>query len=143
VYKRLIGSLFIVSMIGACSVVPEPDVVRGPAADQSPASAKSAGQGAKSTAATLGIPPGHLPPPGSCRIWEPGRPPGHQEAPGDCDTLARRVDRGEWLVYRPGRDKKYVEVRVYDGPRTGVTLVRLFDILTGELLEEREVGPTR
>ena len=34
--------------------------------------------------AHLGIPPGHLPPPGHCRIWVPGRPPGHQPPPDSC-----------------------------------------------------------
>ncbi len=32
----------------------------------------------------LGIPPGHMPPPGSCRIWYPDRPPGHQPPPDPC-----------------------------------------------------------
>lgn len=31
-----------------------------------------------------GIPPGHLPPPGHCRDWIPGRPPGHQPPPYKC-----------------------------------------------------------
>ena len=31
-----------------------------------------------------GIPPGHLPPPGACRVWIDGRPPGHQPPPTDC-----------------------------------------------------------
>jgi len=30
------------------------------------------------------IPPGHLPPPGECRVWLPGLPPGHQPPPGRC-----------------------------------------------------------
>ena len=33
-----------------------------------------------STAATLKIPPGHLPPPGECRVWLPDVPPGQQKA---------------------------------------------------------------
>lgn len=32
----------------------------------------------------LHIPPGHLPPPGECRIWYPGVPPGHQPPPLSC-----------------------------------------------------------
>ena len=32
------------------------------------------------------IPPGHLPPPGACRVWFPDRPPGRQPAPGACDV---------------------------------------------------------
>jgi hypothetical protein len=30
------------------------------------------------------IPPGHLPPPGECRVWYPDRPAGHQPPPGRC-----------------------------------------------------------
>lgn len=35
------------------------------------------------------VPPGHLPPPGYCRLWYPGRPPGHQPAPQPCGRLFR------------------------------------------------------
>lgn len=30
------------------------------------------------------IPRGHLPPPGECRVWYPGRPSGHQPPPFRC-----------------------------------------------------------
>ena len=30
------------------------------------------------------IPPGHLPPPGECRVWRPGVPAGHQPPPFRC-----------------------------------------------------------
>jgi hypothetical protein len=30
------------------------------------------------------IPPGHLPPPGECRVWRRGVPPGHQPPPFRC-----------------------------------------------------------
>lgn len=33
------------------------------------------------------IPPGHQPPPGSCRLWYSDRPAGHQPPPGDCSLL--------------------------------------------------------
>jgi hypothetical protein len=45
-----------------------------------------------------GIPPGHLPPPGACRIWYPGTPPGLQPPPGNCRELRHHVPRGAWLV---------------------------------------------
>jgi hypothetical protein len=44
------------------------------------------------------IPPGHMPPPGACRIWYPDRPPGHQPPPGDCRALERQVPPGAWLI---------------------------------------------
>jgi hypothetical protein len=44
------------------------------------------------------IPPGHLPPPGECRIWFPGRAPGHQPPPGPCSELRHRVPAGAILV---------------------------------------------
>ena len=44
------------------------------------------------------IPPGHLPPPGECRIWYPDRPPGHQPPPGDCYSLQYQVPPGAVLV---------------------------------------------
>ena len=30
------------------------------------------------------MPQGHLPPPGACRTWYPGRPAGHQPPPHRC-----------------------------------------------------------
>jgi hypothetical protein len=45
------------------------------------------------------IPPGHLPPPGLCRVWFPDRPPGHQPPPGRCDRLRHQVPPGAILVH--------------------------------------------
>ena len=47
----------------------------------------------------LHIPPGHLPPPGQCRIWFPDRPPGHQPPPGPCHVLQYQVPPGAVLVH--------------------------------------------
>lgn len=44
------------------------------------------------------VPPGHMPPPGECRIWYPGRPPGQQPPPGDCAVLQHQVPPGAILV---------------------------------------------
>ena len=85
----------------------------------------------RSTAATLGIPPGHLPQPGECRVWIPGTPPGQQ--PGSksraCPGIAAEAPVGSWIVYRPTRDRKLVHVRVVDARRQGVvTVVRVFNV---------------
>ena len=90
-----------------------------------------------STAATLGIPPGHLPGPGQCRIWVHGTPPGHQPPPGDCSALAARVPAGAWLVYRPTENRKHVRVSVYDARNPGVIIaIRLYDVANGRFLRE-------
>lgn len=44
------------------------------------------------------IPPGHMPPPGQCRIWYPDRPPGHQPPSGSCRKLRHQVPPGAVLV---------------------------------------------
>ena len=44
------------------------------------------------------IPPGHMPPPGECRIWFPDLPPGQQPPPRDCSELQRPIPRGAVLV---------------------------------------------
>jgi hypothetical protein len=97
-----------------------------------------------STAAKFGIPPGHLPPPGQCRVWIPGEAPGKQKkyASGDCADVANAVPAGGWLVYRPGEDKKEVVVREY-GKSHDVVSVRVFDIVTGALLRELDPAEGR
>jgi hypothetical protein len=108
----------------------------------------------KSTAATLGIPPGHLPPAGQCRVWMPGKPPGHQARPRSCANIEAFAPRGSWIVYGPvdggsdkgkgkgkakGHDKKLVRVRVVDEHRAGVIVwVRVFDAASGVLVSEEK-----
>lgn len=48
--------------------------------------------------ARSGIPQGHMPSSGQCRVWYPGRPPGHQPPPGNCRVLRHRMPAGTWLV---------------------------------------------
>jgi hypothetical protein len=91
-----------------------------------------------STARTLGIPPGHLPPPGKCRIWIPGVPPGHQGPSGSCAALARRVPTNGLLVYRPTKNKKEVKVSVYHAHRPGVVVaIRYYSASNGKLLRQQ------
>lgn len=63
----------------------------------------------------LGIPKGHMPPPGSCRIWYPGRPPGHQPPPFKCGAGGFRMPLGAFLVQR--LDGKLIQVDEYDKGR--------------------------
>ncbi len=116
---------------GSGSSAPEPR----PSARSTPVSSGTV-RTSTSTAATLGIPPGHLPPPGECRIWVPGTPPGHQRDAASCSTLERQVPRGAWLVHRPSKDKKVVNVWVYDSGASLPTVMRVFDAVTGAFISE-------
>jgi hypothetical protein len=90
-----------------------------------------------SSAATLKIPPGHLPAPGQCRVWIPGEPPGHQPRPRSCARIERTAPAGSWIVYTPSDDKKVVHVRVVDERRPGVVVrVRVYDVKRGTLIRE-------
>ena len=47
-----------------------------------------------------GVPKGHYPPPGSCRIWYPNRPPGHQPPATSCNNLYRvRLEPGAFILH--------------------------------------------
>jgi hypothetical protein len=74
---------------------------------------------------SLGIPKGHLPPPGECKIWIPGRPPGQQGPPQSCPSALRNAPLGAWIITHTGnrykvnlfsRTRRNVieEVRYYD-----------------------------
>ena len=40
-----------------------------------------------------GVPPGHIPPPGQCRVWYDNVPPGRQPAPVSCSEAERVASR--------------------------------------------------
>lgn len=48
--------------------------------------------------ADLGIPKGHLPPPGECKVWFPDRPAGHQPPPQSCSSAFRDRPLGAWVI---------------------------------------------
>jgi hypothetical protein len=84
---------------------------------------------------TLGIPPGHLPPPGKCRLWYPDRPPGHQPPPESCGHVHAHVPAGAWLIHRPNDEPQYVDVSVYDTYQPGIVItIGLFDVDTGAFI---------
>ena len=102
-----------------------------PSSDPDERSAKKTQRG------PIGIPPGHYPPPGQCRVWHPGTPPGHQPRPGTCSVVERNVGPGDWLLYRPTDEKKVIRVSVYDERRPGVRIaVRVYDSQTGHYLRD-------
>lgn len=90
--------------------------------------------------ASLGIPPGHYPPPGACRVWVPGRPPGHQPDPCPCASLVAGVPAGAWVLYRP-LDGNVLEVTAYDpkSPKV-VASVTWYDLGSGELIRATKGG---
>ena len=126
---------------GACThtmrtIILEPPPPSNPEVRRAPPDETNRGP---STAATLGIPPGHLPQAGECRIWIPGTPPGHQPKPKSrpCPGIATIAPAGSWIVYRPTEDRKVVHVREVDSRRAGaVVRIRIFDIETSRLLRE-------
>ncbi len=90
-----------------------------------------------STAATLGVPPGHLPPPGMCRVWIQGRPPGRQAQARSCDGILAVAPAGAWILYRPDTDRRVVHVRYVDERRAGIVLrIRVFDAESGAFVRE-------
>ena len=132
VRRILPAGLLVISALGCSSSIqtsrsPEP---AGRSAAPTPV-------GRQSTAARLGIPPGHLPPEGGCRIWVPGTPPGRQRAAESCQAVERHAPAGSWIVYRPTRDKKLVHVRVVDDRRGGsVVRVRVYEVADGRFVRE-------
>jgi hypothetical protein len=87
------------------------------------------------SAKELGIPPGHLPPPGQCRIWYPGVPPGRQPPPGPCGQLARQLPAGAWLVQRSHERPGQIRVSEchHDKPSV-IVAVRLYEVTSGKLV---------
>lgn len=55
-----------------------------------------------------GIPAGHLPPPGECRVWHEGRPPGHQPPPTNCREAERIAagSRNTRVIYGDDRNDR-------------------------------------
>lgn len=91
------------------------------------------------SAANLSIPPGHLPPPGECRIWFPGRPPGHQPPPQRCSVAERELPAGAWLLYRPKQHPEYIHVNVCHTSRPAVVVaIRVYEAEGGRFVREEE-----
>jgi hypothetical protein len=77
------------------------------------------------------VPRGHMPPPGSCRVWIDGVPPGRQPSPTDCRTAERQR---RYYEQRYGRN-----ARVIYGSRTSGR----YDVRNGDVVYGRRDGNCR
>lgn len=54
------------------------------------------------------VPPGHMPPPGMCRVWIVGRPAGHQPRPTSCAKAFRTgYGPGVVILHTPSRADRW------------------------------------
>ena len=89
-----------------------------------------------STAATLDVPPGHLPDEGECRIWIPGTPPGLQARARSCDGVLDDAPPGAMVLEGLSDNRQHVRV-IYMGDRPGsVSRVVIFEKQTGKYVRE-------
>jgi hypothetical protein len=80
-----------------------------------PVEAQSRGRANRGSGTSQGIPPGHLPPSGLCRVWYDGVPPGRQPRATNCNEAERiasrdrdaRVIYGDDNYYRNDRSSNY------------------------------------
>lgn len=107
--KKFVLMIIMAGFLGSCAPV---IVSRAPFPLPGPGKGEKRGE---LSLHALGIPNGHMPPPGSCRIWYPGKPPGHQPPPFKCGIGRLSIPLGAFLVQR--LDGKMVQVDEYDGRR--------------------------
>jgi hypothetical protein len=141
----LVGGFVLLLGVAACSqnAPPGSDSAEPVAGSDASVVAPASGSDENaSTAARFGVPPGHLPPAGQCRVWMPGEPPGQQKKKypvGQCSTLRGSIPAGGWLIYSPTDNKK--EIRVWEfGSRRQLLTERVYSSITGELLRQVEGG---
>src|ERR671930_2006323 len=133
--KRLLFAP-VLALAAACTVVVRPPAEQPPPQQQAPPPVQE-----PSYYATLGVPPGHLPDPGECRLWYPGIAPGQQPRPRSrpCEGLADVAPAGSWVVYRPVYDRRLVYVRIVDDRRPGIVIrVRIYDYDTYRFVREEQ-----
>ena len=89
----------------------------------------------------LGIPEGHLPAPGECRLWYPGQPAAQQPSPQGCADAEADAPPGSWVLYRPKDDVRVVHARVMHPEQAGVVVrISIFDAEKGTYLGTKETG---
>jgi hypothetical protein len=60
------------------------------------------------------VPPGQMPPAGTCRIWLDGLPPGHQPLPTDCQTAFRDAPPDARVLVGAGVDESDYDREKHD-----------------------------
>lgn len=109
IMKKVVFVLLLSGFLGSCAPI---IISRAPVPAPGPEGREKKGEWSLHA---LGIPKGHMPPPGSCRIWYPGRPPGHQPPPVKCGAGRLRIPLGTFLVQR--LNGKLIQVDEYDASR--------------------------
>lgn len=104
--RRLLVFFFIVVVASSCSTLGIVMTGGGP-----PPKSEEGSGGTYPSYRTLNIPPGHLPPPGKCRVWIPGKPPGQQGPPVSCEVALRDAAPGTWVLYRNPNKSEVLEVK--------------------------------
>ncbi len=90
----------------------------------------------------LGIPPGHLPGPGYCRVWVEGTPSGRQARTRACEGILPYALEGSWILYRPASRQQEIRVRHLHDTEHGlmVVAVRVYEAQTGRHLRDLALG---
>ncbi|WP_046246740.1 hypothetical protein [Hymenobacter terrenus] len=77
-----------------------------------------------------GVPRGHYPPPGECRIWYPNRPAGQQPSPTSCNRLAGiRLEPGAFILHGDRAYDAEYNWREEERRRPGTVVRDILDIL--------------
>jgi hypothetical protein len=77
-----------------------------------------------------GVPRGHYPPPGECRVWYPNRPPGHQPPPTSCQNLiGARLEPGAFILHGDRAYDSAYDWREEERQRPGSVGRDILDIL--------------
>ena len=128
--RNALPALLALLVVQACSVA----VTNDPPA---PTASASRGEGQGRGRGKIGVPPGHYPPPGQCRLWYEGRPPGRQPRAGSCDRVIAEAPAGATVLYRPTSDRRVIHQRVIDPVRVGVVIsIIVFDAESGDWLRD-------
>jgi hypothetical protein len=130
---------------GACTVIvqpapqgePEPEPEPNPRVVKPEPEPPPRPTPVRRTAPELGIPPGHFPDPGYCRVWIEGRPPGQQARARACQGILPYAGEGTFVLYRPIEYQRELWVRYVHQTKPGVIVaVRVFDARNGRYLRD-------